>query len=95
MFYSKIYEQTILEISKGDHISATIDSFLIDRQVRDLSPHTIKFYREFLRTFMIYCNANLVRFMQEITSDFLRHYFLAFAEKHNPGGDLGALVCQF
>ena len=32
MFYPKIYEQTILEILQGDSISATADSFLIDRQ---------------------------------------------------------------
>jgi site-specific recombinase XerD len=90
MFSSKTHEQTILEISQGDIIRAAIDSFLIDRQARDLSPHTIRFYREFLRTFITYCNANSVTFIQEITSDFLRRYFLAFAQKHNPGGVHGA-----
>ena len=67
MFFGKIHEQTILEISQGDYISATAESFLIDRQVRELSRHTLKFYR-----------------------DFLRRYFLAFGEKHNPGGVHGA-----
>jgi len=52
MFYSKIHEQTILEFSQGDYISTTADSFLIDRQARELSRHTLKFYREFLRTFI-------------------------------------------
>ena len=37
MFYGKIHEQTILEISKGDYIGVTADSFLIDRQARELS----------------------------------------------------------
>ena len=90
MFFNKNHEQTILEISQGDYISATADTFLIDRQARELSQHTIRFYREFLRTFIAYCNANSVRFIQEITSGFLRRYFLAFAEKHNPGGVHGA-----
>jgi hypothetical protein len=54
MFYGKIHEQTILEISQGDYISATADSFLIDRQARELSPRTLKFYREFLHTFIEY-----------------------------------------
>ena len=52
MFYGKIHEQTILEISQGDHIEVTADSFLIDRQARELSRHTLKFYREFLRRFI-------------------------------------------
>jgi integrase/recombinase XerD len=90
MFLSKNDEQTILEISRGDPIITAIDSFLIDRQARELSRHTLKFYREFLRTFIEYCNANSLTLIQEITPDFLRRYFLAFGEKHNPGGVHGA-----
>lgn len=90
MFYSKIHEQTILEISQGDYISASAESFLIDRQARELSRHTLKFYREFLRTFIEFCNANSLGSIQEITADFLRRYFLAFGEKHNLGGVHGA-----
>jgi site-specific recombinase XerD len=84
MFLAKNHEQTILEISHGDYINATADSFLIDRQARELSKHTLRFYREFLRTFIEYCNTNSLTFVQEITPDFLRRYFLAFGEKHNP-----------
>jgi site-specific recombinase XerD len=85
MFYPKNHEQTILEISQGDYINATADSFLIDRQARELLKHTLRFYREFLRPFIEYCNASSLRLIQEITPDFLRRYFLAFGEKHNPG----------
>ena len=90
MSYGKIHEQTILEISQGDYISATAESFLIDRQAREPSRHTLKSYRKFLRTFLEYCNANSLIFIQQITPDFLRRYFLAFGEKHNPGGVHGA-----
>ena len=90
MLYGKIHEQTILEISQGDYIGVTADSFLIDRQARELSRHTLKFYREFLRTFIEYCNANSLMFIQQVTPDFLRRYFLAFGEKHSPGGIHGA-----
>jgi site-specific recombinase XerD len=65
-------------------------SFLIDRQARELSRYTLKFYRDFLHTFTEYCGANSVTFIREITPDFLRRYFLAFGEKHNPGGVHGA-----
>ncbi|HSL27773.1 MAG TPA: tyrosine-type recombinase/integrase [Anaerolineales bacterium] len=86
MFYPKIHEQTILEISQGDSIRAAADSFLIDRQARDLSRHTLRFYKGFLNTFIEYCGVNSLTLIQEITPDFLRRYFLAFGEKHNPGG---------
>ena len=62
MLLSKNPEQTILEISQG-YIHAIADLFLIDRQARELSRHTLRFDR-----------------------DFLRRYFMAFGEKHNPGG---------
>ena len=52
MFNAKIHEQTILEISQGDYINVMVESFLVDRQARDLSRHTLKFYREFLKTFI-------------------------------------------
>jgi hypothetical protein len=68
---SKTHEQTILEISQGDYINIIADSFLIDRQARELSRPTLRFYRDFLRTFIEYCNANSLTFIQEITADFL------------------------
>jgi hypothetical protein len=42
MFYGKVHEQTIPEISQGDQVSATADSFLIDPQAKELSRHTLK-----------------------------------------------------
>ena len=90
MFYPKNHEQTIRENYQGDYISATADSFLIDRQARELSPRTVKFYREFLHTFIEYCNTNSAIFVQDITPDFLRRYLLAFGENHNSGGAHGA-----
>jgi hypothetical protein len=63
MFHSNVHEQMILEISRGDYISAIAESFLIDRQASELSRHTLKFYREFLPTFIEYCNANSVTFI--------------------------------
>ena len=85
MFLSKNHDQTILEISQREYISATADSYSNDRQARELSRHTLKFYSEFLRTFIEYYNANSLTFIQETTADFMRHYFLAFGEIHNPG----------
>jgi hypothetical protein len=86
MFSSTLHEQPIIEISQGDYIVISIEAFLIDRQAGELSKNTLKFYREFLNPFLKYCNANCLKLIGEITPDFLRRYFLAFAETHNPGG---------
>ena len=86
MFSTKSHEQTIIEISRGDYIESTVESFMIDRQAGELSKHTLKFYRQFFHPFIKYCNANSLKFIREITPDILRRYFLAFSETHNPGG---------
>jgi integrase/recombinase XerD len=86
MFSSHLHDQTIIKISQGDYIAILAESFLIDRQAGELSKHTIKFYQQFLKSFIEYCDANSLRLIGEITPDFLRRYFLAFAENHNPGG---------
>lgn len=86
MFLGKNHEQTILEISQGDYIAITAESFLVDRQAGKLSPNTLKFYRQFLHPFIQYCDDHSLKQIREITPDFLRRYYLAFAETHNPGG---------
>jgi site-specific recombinase XerD len=53
MFLNKNHEQTIIKISQGNFITSAIDSFLIDRQARELSQHTLRFYREFLRCYFL------------------------------------------
>ena len=62
------------------------DSFLVDRQAAGLSPHTLKFYQQFLNPFIAYCNATSLKFIRVITADILGRYSLFFAETHNPGG---------
>jgi integrase/recombinase XerD len=86
MFLTKNHEQTILEISQGDYIAITAESFLVDRQSTGLSGKSLKFYQQFLKHFISYCKANSLMLLREISPDILRRYFLFFAESHNPGG---------
>jgi len=86
MFSSKIHEQPIIEFSQGDYIAVMVESFLVDRKSAGLSQHTLKFYRQFLNPFILYCNATSLNLTGEISPDILRRYFLVFAETHNPGG---------
>jgi integrase/recombinase XerD len=85
-FLPKFHDQTILEISSGTFLSTAIESFLIDRKAAGLSPHTIKFYRQFLLPFLAYCEDNVLRLIGDITADLIRRYFLSIAETHNAGG---------
>lgn len=86
MFSADAHEQTILEFAQGAYLGISVEAFLIDRQATGLSRHTLKFYRQFLSPFIAYCDANSLRIIQDISADYLRRYFLAFSENHNPGG---------
>ena len=81
MFSSNWHDQSILEISQGDYIAITAESFLIDRQAGELSKKSLKFYKQFLKFFIQYCDANSLKQMREVTPDFLRRYLLVF---HSP-----------
>ena len=85
MFLTKNHEQTILEISKGDYVASANEAFLTDRQAGELSKHTLDTYWHIFNPFLKYCNANSLKYIREITADFPRHYFLAYAESHNTG----------
>jgi integrase/recombinase XerC/integrase/recombinase XerD len=86
MFSANFHEQTIIEISQGAYLAISVESFLIDRQSASLSRHTLRFYRQYLDPFVAYCKADSLPIIQQITSDYLRRYFLTFSETHSPGG---------
>lgn len=86
MFSSNLHDQTIIEISQGEYIAITAESFLIDRQAGELSKHTIRFYQQYLKSFTEYCSAHSLNLIGDITPDFLRRYLLTYGESHNPGG---------
>jgi site-specific recombinase XerD len=67
-------------------LATTIESFLIDRHAASLSPHTLKFYRQLLAPFLTYCDANALKLVQDISSDFLRRCLLGFSETRDSGG---------
>ncbi len=79
-------DQRILQNARAASLSSCIESFLIDRQAEGLARCTIKFYRQNLHPFCIYCSDNGVQLVQDISPDLLRRYFLKLAETHNPGG---------
>jgi site-specific recombinase XerD len=79
--------QTALDFMEGKQsLAIAINSFLIDCKARHLSLCTVKFYREYLSSFMRYAESCAISNIQEIDPDFLRSYILAFSDQHNEGG---------
>ncbi len=86
MIQAKIENHRILEISQEHFLNIAIESFLTDRKAAGLAGSTVEFYSCRLQRFTDYCESQAVQHVQEIIADFLRHYLLALAETHNPGG---------
>ncbi len=78
MFSGSLHDQTILQISKAAFLGMPIESFPIDCKAPGLSPHTLKFYQQFLKPFLNYCDANALKLVEDATPDFLRLYSLRF-----------------
>ena len=79
--------QTALDFMEGkQNLAIAINSFLIDCKARNLSLCTVKFYRDYLSSFMGYAESCAISNIQEIDPDFLRSYILAFSDQHNEGG---------
>jgi integrase/recombinase XerD len=86
-YTSPYRQQTALDFMEGrQYLSIAIDSFLMNCKARNLSIHTIEFYRDYLSSFDQYSEAQSITNIQDIDPEFIRTYILAFSEYHNPGG---------
>ena len=90
MISSNLHDQITIEVAQGEYLAINIESFLIDRQTSGLAKKSLKFYRHHLNQFITYCSANSLTYIQQISSDYLRRYLLAYSETHNPGGVHGS-----
>jgi site-specific recombinase XerD len=80
-------DQTALDFMEGrQNLAIAVASFLTDCKVRNLSPRTIKFYRDYLLFLLTFADAQSVSTIQDVDAAFLRCYILMFSEQHNPGG---------
>ena len=81
-------QRIISEISEQDaNLYIWADAFIIDRKAQNLSPATIKYYKEKLGPFLKYCERNLIKFVTQLTANDIREYMLHLKDTgHNPGG---------
>jgi site-specific recombinase XerD len=63
-----------------------VASFLVDRQARGLSPHTVDFYASELHYLQAYLEKRGTPSMQDTSADLLRRYLLDLGQRRNPGG---------
>ena len=80
--------QRTLQVSNvDDYLLNWLEAFLIDRKAAGLANGTLRFYRQKIKLFSDYCDAQAVKQIGQINSPFLRQYLLYLEENgHNAGG---------
>ena len=73
---------------QASSICTDIEMFLVDREARNLSPGTIRFYQEKLAHFSAFAAESGITSVLQVKAHHLRQYLLALKQAHNPGGVL-------
>jgi len=84
----KVETQRTLQVSNVDNYLLTwLEAFLIDRKASGVATGTLRFYRQKIKLFSDYCDAQAVKHVGQINPSFLRQYLLYLEEYgHNAGG---------
>ena len=75
----------ILEVVSGT-IPHAIGQFILERRTRNLSHHTLRFYKDELYLFVDYLGDQGVELLSELTPETIRGYLLHLAGRRNGGG---------
>jgi len=84
----KFETQRTLQVSNvDDYLLTWLEAFLIDRKAAGVAAGTLRFYRQKIKLFSDYCDAQAVKQIGQINPSFLRQYLLYLEEYgHNAGG---------
>jgi site-specific recombinase XerD len=82
---SETRNHQILLFQNG-YLAIAAEAFLTDRKASGKTAGTVRNYRDELRKFITYCDAQAVKYIHELTADLLRRFLLSLAETHNAGG---------
>ena len=87
MFLRTDNPRTIQLSGVDDYLLNWLEAFLIDRKASGVADGTLRFYRQKIKLFMDYCDAQAVKQIGQINPSFLRQYLLCLEEcGHNAGG---------
>jgi integrase/recombinase XerD len=79
--------RTISISGVDDYLFTWLEAFLVDRKAEGVAEGTLRFYRQKIKLFLDYCEAQSIKQINQITPSFLRQFLLALDEGgHNPGG---------
>ena len=71
----KILTQRALQVSTvDDYLLNWLEAFLIDRKASGVAAGTLRFYRQKIKLFTDYCDAQAVKQIGQITPSFLRQF---------------------
>lgn len=80
----------VLEGRKPSPLALTVQEFLLDRQARNASPGTLRFYRQKLEPFLTFLSDQGVTRPDQVTAGHVRRFLVWLQETgHNPGGQHG------
>lgn len=77
-------QRTFLE--QDGYLPILAETFITARRAEGLSKSTLEYYREKINIFLVWCEAQAVTQVQDVTADSLRRFILTMGETHNPGG---------
>ena len=87
MFFKSETQRTLQVSTVDDYLLNWLEAFLIDRKASGVADGTLRFYRQKIKLFSDYCDAQAVKQIVQINSSFLRQYLLYLEEGgHNAGG---------
>lgn len=77
----------IINLLVDDTLITWVESFLVDRKAQNLTPGSIRYYRQKIKLFTDYCDRQVITRIGQITPDIIRRFLLYLEEtNHNPGG---------
>ena len=80
-------QRTFSDSIVDDSLITWLEAFLIDRKARGLAKGTLMFYQQKMKSFLEFCESQVITVIPQITSNIIRQYLLYLNEtNHNPGG---------
>jgi len=87
MYLKADIQRTLIDSPVDEYILTWVEAFLIDRKARGCAKGTLVFYQQKMKSFVDYCDSQIISQISQITPSVVRQYLLFLEDTgHNPGG---------